>query len=97
MSRPIWSLPWAANHTRAKLKIVSPAAMAKLAIDRASLESLDSCKRSGDVHSKSGDREIFIILSKIGRFPAKSGDLEALQSYTISSLLHCLSNLFLNE
>ena len=41
--------------------------------------------KSGDFHSKSGDREIFIILSKIGRSPAKSGDLEALdiaQFYT---------------
>ena len=52
--------------------------MAKRPVDRASLESLDSCKKSGDVHSKSGYREIFIILQKIGRSPAKSGDLEAL-------------------
>ena len=37
-----------------------------------------SCNKSGDFHSKSGDREIFIILSKVGRSPAKSGDLEAL-------------------
>ena len=34
--------------------------------------------KSGDFHSKSGDREMFIIISKIGRSPAKSGDLEAL-------------------
>ena len=52
--------------------------MAKLAIDRASIVT---CKKSGDFHSKSGDREIFIILSKIGRSPAKSGDLEALDIY----------------
>ena len=49
--------------------------MAKLAIDRASIVF---GKKSGDFHSKSGDREIFIILSKIGRSPEKSGDLEAL-------------------
>ena len=49
--------------------------MAKLAFDRVSIVS---CKKSGDFHSKSGDREIFIILSKIGRSPEKSGDLEAL-------------------
>ena len=59
----------------AKLTIDSPAAMAKLAIDRASIVFV---KKSGDFHSKSGDREIFIILSKIGRSPEKSGDLEAL-------------------
>ena len=50
--------------------------MAKLAIDRASIVF---GKKSGDFHSKSGDREIFIILSNIGRSPEKSGDLEALQ------------------
>ena len=50
--------------------------MAKLAIDRAS--KVFGKKKSGDFHSKSGDREIFIILSKIGRSPEKSGDLEAL-------------------
>ena len=49
--------------------------MVKLAIDRASIVF---GKTSGDFHSKSGDREIFIILSKIGRSPEKSGDLEAL-------------------
>ena len=49
--------------------------MAKLAIDRASIVF---GKKSGDFHSESGDREIFIMLSKIGRSPAKSGDLEAL-------------------
>ena len=38
--------------------------MAKLAIDRASIVV---GKKSGDFHSESGDREIFIILSKIGR------------------------------
>ena len=59
----------------AKLTIDSPVAMAKLAIDRASRVF---GKKSGDFHSKSGDREIFIILSKIGRSPEKSGDLEAL-------------------
>ena len=67
-----------------KLKIISPAAMAKLVIDRASTVSCK--KKSGDFHSKSGDREIFIILSKIGRSPAKSGDLEALtftHAYTV--------------
>ena len=52
--------------------------MAKLAIDRASI-AIVSRKKSGDFHSKSGDREVFIILSKIVRSPAKSGDLEALQ------------------
>ena len=50
--------------------------MAKLAIDRASIVV---GKKSGDFLSESGDREIFIILSKIGRSPAKSGDLEALR------------------
>ena len=50
--------------------------MAKLAIDRTSI--VFGKKKSGDFHSKSGDREIFIILSKIGRSPEKSGDLEAL-------------------
>ena len=52
--------------------------MAKLAIDRASIVFGE---KSGDFHSKSGDREMFIILSKIGRSPEKSGDLEALQLY----------------
>ena len=61
----------------AKLTIDSPAAMAKPAIDRASI--VFGKKKSGDSHSKSGDREIFIILSKIGRSPEKSGDLEALR------------------
>ena len=37
-------------------------------------------KKSGDFHSKSGDREIFIILSKIERSPEKSGELEALMN-----------------
>ena len=50
----------------AKLTIDSPAAMAKQAIDRASIVF---GKKSGDFHSKSGDREIFII------FFQKSGDL----------------------
>ena len=54
--------------------------MAKLAIDSASAESLVICYNSGDFHSKSGDREIVITISKIGRSPAKSGDLEALRS-----------------
>ena len=61
----------------AKLTIDSPASMAKLAIDRASIVFIK--KKSGDFHSKSVDREIFIISSKIGRSPEKSGDLEALQ------------------
>ena len=56
--------------------------MAKLAIDRASIVFGE---KSGDFHSKSRDREIFIILSKIGRSPEKSGDLEALQ------ILHSIS------
>ena len=47
--------------TIAKLTIDSPVAMAKLAIDRASIV-FDFGKKSGDFHSKSGDREIFIIL-----------------------------------
>ena len=55
--------------------------MAKLAIDRASIVF---GKKSGDFHSKSGDREIFIILSKIGRSPEKSGDLEALHQAQFS-------------
>ena len=63
-----------------KLTIDSPVAMAKLAIDRASIVF---GKISGDFHSKSGDREIFIILSKIGRSPEKSVDLEAL-IYTLT-------------
>ena len=54
--------------------------MVKLAIDRASIVF---GKKSGDFHSKSGDREIFISLSKIGRSPEKSGDLEALHAHTI--------------
>ena len=53
--------------------------MAKLAIDRA---SIGFGEKSGDFHSKSGDREIFIILSKIGRSPEKSGDLEALITFS---------------
>ena len=48
-------------------------------IDRASIVFGE---KSGDFHSKSGDREIFIILSKIGRSPEKSGDLEALAAAT---------------
>ena len=62
----------------AKLTIDSPAAIRKLAIDRASIVF---GKKSGDFNSKSGDREIFIILSKIGRSPEKSGDLEALNIF----------------
>ena len=57
--------------------------MAKLAIDRASIVF---GKKSGDFHSKSGDREIFIILSKIGRSPEKSGDLEALHAGHLGSI-----------
>ena len=64
------------RQTRTEIKIDSPAAMAKLAIDRA---SIFFGKKSGGFHSKSGDREILIILSKIGRSPEKSGDLEALK------------------
>ena len=64
---------WGGKHA---LKIDSPAAMAKLAIDRASI--VFGKQKAGDFHSKSGDREIFNILSKIGRSPEKSGDLEAL-------------------
>ena len=56
--------------------------MAKLAIDRASI--VFGKQKSGDFRSKSGDREIFIILSKIGRSPEKSGDLEALTHVTIA-------------
>ena len=98
MSRRIWRLPGAAN-THAvffqsqrnlrkvlnkirQLTIESPAVMAKLAIDRASIVFGE---KSGDFHSKSGDREIFIILSKIGRSPEKSGDLEALCIASIHS------------
>ena len=44
--------------------------MAKVAIDRASI--VFGKKKSGDFHSKSGYREIFIILSKIGRSPGSS-------------------------
>ena len=85
--------PRAANHTRCifqsqrnwrrvyskftKLKIVSPTAMAKRAIDSDNLESL-VINRKRDLHSNSGDREICIILTKIGRSPTKSGDFEAL-------------------
>ena len=50
-------------------KIDSPAAMAKLAIDRASI--VFGKKKSGDFHSKSGDFHYFIknreISRKIGR------------------------------
>ena len=83
VSRRIWSLPGAANHTRCiffnhnaitakgfkhnrQTKIVSPAVMAKLAFDRASIVS---CKKN---------REIFIPNREIGRFSLfyqKSGDL----------------------
>ena len=61
------------------MTIVLPAAIAKLAIDHASIVS-----RKKKFHSKSGDREIFIILSKIGRSPAKSGDLEALRMFSFN-------------
>ena len=57
----------------AKLKIVSPTAMAKLAIDSTSLKSL-VINREIFIP----DREMFLIISKIGISPAKSGDLEAL-------------------
>ena len=36
--------------------------------------------KSGYFHSKSLDREIFTIIPKIGRSPAKSGDLEVQQN-----------------
>ena len=62
--------------------------MAKLAIDRASI--VFGKKNSGDFHSKSGDREIFIILSKIGRSPEKSGDLEALELLGVKTWLSTL-------
>ena len=64
--------------------------MAKLAIDRASI--VFGKKKSGDFHSKSGDREIFIILSKIGRSPEKSGDLEALHSTYFVGTVECPKN-----
>ena len=79
---------WGGKHA---LKIDSPAAMAKLAIDRASI--VFGKKKSGDYHSKSGDREIFIILSKIGRSPEKSGDLEAL-SLVRNEILNTKNNEF---
>ena len=60
--------------------------MAKLAIDRASIVF---GKKSEDFYSKSGDREIFIILSKIGRSPEKSGDLEALSVSKYLRPLRC--------
>ena len=63
--------------------IVSPTAMAKLAIDSNSLESL-AINREICI----SDREIFIILSKIGRSPAKSGDLEALCMSVYYDLFH---------
>ena len=59
--------------TFVKLKVVSPTAMAKLPIHSASLESL-VINREIFIPN----REIVIIISKIGRSPAKSGDLEAL-------------------
>ena len=69
--------------------------MAKLAIDRASIVFGE---KSGDFHSKSGDREILIILSKIGRSPEKSGDLEALRMYYVHiftlGLVHFLRKMF---
>ena len=63
--------------------------MAKLAIDR---DSIVFGKISGDFHSKSGDREIFIILSKIGRSPEKSGDLEALDHTSYYYQQHLIAN-----
>ena len=68
---------------RAKLKIVSATAMAKLTIDSASLESLVT------------NREIFIILSKIGSSSAKSGDLEALVHAVALPLPHKASSIVL--
>ena len=59
--------------------------MAKLAIDRASI--VFGKQKSGDFHSKSGDREIFSILSKIWRSPETSGDLEALPVYPVGTPL----------
>ena len=79
LSKPFICFATLSDIVRKKpMTIVSPAAMAKLAIDRACIVACK--KKSGDFHSKSGDREIFIISSKIGRSPAKSGDLEALET-----------------
>ena len=59
--------------TFAKLKVVSPTAMAKLATYSAILETL-VINREIFIQN----REIVITTSKIGTSPAKSGDLEAL-------------------
>ena len=69
--------------TFAKLKVVSPTAMAKLAIDSASLESLVI---NWEIFIP--NQEIVITILKIRRSPAKSGDLAALLStlLTLSSL-----------
>ena len=87
MSRRIWRLPGAANthavffqSQRNLRKVLNK--IRQLTIDRASIVFGE---KSGDFHSKSGDREIFIILSKIGRSPEKSGDLEALCIASINS------------
>ena len=68
----------------AKLKIVSPTAMAKLAIDIASLEFLVINREIFIQNREIGRFSVF--LSKIGRSPAKSGDLEALKTHV--SLFH---------
>ena len=60
---------WGGKHA---LKIDSPAAMAKLAIDRASIVF---GKKSGDFHSKSGEREIFIFFIKNREISRKIGRL----------------------
>ena len=65
------------DNQRVKLKIVLPTtAMAKLAIDSASLDCLFNLEINREIFIPS--REIFNITQKIGRSPAKSGGLEAL-------------------
>ena len=68
LSKPFICFATLSDIVRKKtMTIVSPAAMAKLAIDRASI--VDSCKKN---------REIFIPNREIGRFSLfhqKSGDL----------------------
>ena len=59
-----------------QLKIVSPTAIAKLAIDSASLESIVLNREIFIPNREIGRFSLFY--QKIGRSPAKSGDLEAL-------------------
>ena len=94
LSKPyrwIWRLPGAANHTRCIFSITTHLAKGfkqnspnwksfRLLLWQNWRSTVYGKKKSGDFHSKSGDREIFIILAKIGRSPAKSGDLEALDT-----------------